>query len=198
MRTQRVRAIAATVTLLSLVGAGQATLAQAEPWQVRVDPLTQVECGLINATNVRLTALADTGELVILGDDSGDTADTIIAGSFVDADGNVFLGDAEAGQVRFAEDSTNLTTLWWLAADSDLVFEYDAGLGLPFLSDATPDSLFGEVCDPCVLWDFNDFCDQPPAPITIILCGGNTMAMMLMTFAGLMTTRARRGRKRLA
>jgi len=181
-------------TLVCVCCVSVASYAQDEPWQVRVDPLTNIECALINASNAEFAALASTGELVLLGDEDGDVTDTIIVGSFVDADGNVFLGDALAGQVRFAEDSTDLTTLWWLDTETDLVFEFDTQVELPFRIDATPDLLIGEVCDPCVLWDFDTFCEQPPtpSPITIIFCGGNTMAMMMVTFAGFVAIRSTR------
>lgn len=162
--------------------------AQDEPWQVRRDPLTGIDCAVINADNLELVALSDTGELVIISELGEDVVDQVIAGTFVDADGFVFFGDARAGQIRFAEDSTDLTSLWWLDEFSDLVYQFDRVLEVPFLVDAFPDELIAAECDPCFAWDLDGFCDPPPPPgnsIITIICGGNTTVAMTLTLAGL-------------
>lgn len=212
MRLRHVHRVGAAAMLAVTLGISTHTTAQIPPWEIRTDPQTLTDCAVINAENVELIVLEDTGELVIVSEDGLDVVDTVILDTQVDAIGNVFFLDAQVGQIAFAEDATGRTTMWWLDTLSDRVYQYDTVLELPILGNLAPFDVVGLDCDPCPVWDFPEDCGvliddghtdgggintSVPA-VTINFCGTNTALSMMLTLAGLVGTGlVRRPRKPL-
>jgi hypothetical protein len=127
--------------------------ATAQPWDFYEDQITGEICDLVNATNVELVVLSDTGELVIVSN-----ADLILGDSLVDLEGNVFYGGSPFGVITFAEDGDGFASLWWLS-DFGTVVEFDLDLFLPFDSGQFPDEFVGVECDACPFWDVPEDCE---------------------------------------
>ncbi|MEK6800216.1 MAG: hypothetical protein AABZ12_14750 [Planctomycetota bacterium] len=130
------------------IGLGASTLrAQQVPWLVWADDVSASVCDGVNAHNVELVVLDDTGELVII---TG--TDTVLADTFVDLDGSVFyLGDP-AGFIEFADDGDGFRTLWWLSIVGTVI-HVDTLTGEPFDSGFFPDEFVDVPCDACNFWD---------------------------------------------
>ncbi len=212
MRLRHAHQMGAVALLAVTLGITTIAEAQVLPWEIRTDPQTLIDCGIINAENVELVVLENTGELVIVSEDGLDVVDTVIPGTEVDVIGNVFFFDAQVGQIAFAEDATGLTTMWWLDTLSDRVYQYDTALELPILGNLTPFDIVGLDCDPCPVWDFPEDCgvliddghtdtgglDTGVPVVTINFCGTNTALSMMLTLAGLVgTSLVRRPRRPL-
>lgn len=125
----------------------QAARAQGVPWLVLADPDSDSVCDVVNASNVGLVILADSGELVIV---SG--TDEILLGSLVDVDLYVFFDGTPFGLIDFVEDADGFRTLWWLTFTGTVV-EIDTLTLEPFDSGALPSDFADVACDACPLWD---------------------------------------------
>jgi len=104
-------------------------------------------CGIVNTANAELVVLVDTGELVVV---TG--TDLVLADTFVDDSGFVFLGGLPAGLIDFADDAVGFPKLWWLGLDGS-VLDIDPLTGEPSSSGFTPDQIEGAFCDGCERWD---------------------------------------------
>ena len=133
--------------VLFLVGMGSNRLANAVPWDIFDDPNSASTCDAVNASNVELVVLSDTGQLVII---TG--TDLVLTATFVDADGFVFFGGLPVGVIDFAEDGDGLRTLWWTSLNGTVV-EVDLFTGEPSTTDLLPSDFHGVPCDACELWD---------------------------------------------
>jgi len=182
-------AILLQVGCAAVVGSTTAS-AQTLPWQVFVDGATSTECAVINAENVELVVLDATGQLVITSALGTDLTDTVLIDSLVDADGNVFIGGAPAGAIRFAEDVNDAVGLWWVSMLTEHVVRFDTVTNTPLETDGFPSDAVGDVCDPCTVWDDQLVCEPadhgPGWPIiTINFCGANSAATMMLMLTGL-------------
>jgi len=180
-----------------------AVSAQTAPWQVFEDGETSTKCSLINADNLELIVLDATGQLVITSSLSNDLTDTTLVDSLVDVNGNVYIGGAPAGAIRFAEDANGTIGLWWVSSLTDHVVRFDTVNNMPFETDGFAGDGVGDVCDPCTVWDDQSICTTPDdggtVPIiTINFCGTNSAATMILTVTGLVGMGiARRPQRRL-
>lgn len=121
--------------------------AQAQPWDLFVDPISGEACDLVNASNVELVVFSDTGELVIV-----NGVDVFLGDSFVDIDGFVVYDGLPFGFIGFALDGDGLPSLFWLS-DFGTVIEIDLVTFFPFDSGLFPDEFIAVPCDACPFWD---------------------------------------------
>ncbi|MCH7527456.1 MAG: hypothetical protein IID39_08470 [Planctomycetes bacterium] len=167
-------------------------------WDVFHDALSESSCGIVNTVSSELVVRTDTAQLMIV-----TLTDTILAGTFVDADNFVFFEGEPAGVIDFADDDDGFRTLWWLTLDGRVV-ELDPFTAEPLVSDLTPEVFSDVPCDACA------FVDDPPANVCfddvpevsinigpiIDLCGTGlfgsaTLAMAFFGFCALRTSRHR-------
>jgi len=154
-------------------------------WDVFSDDRSTSLCGLVNALNNELVVLSDTSQLMIV---SG--RDTILADTFVDAEGFVFLGSDPVGVIEFAEDADGFRTLWWLTLDGRIV-QLDPFTAEPSSSDEVPADFRNVACDGCEFVDTPaaDLCleddvidsDNPLVPVVLSICGAGTGSIMMLT-----------------
>ncbi len=218
MRFTQARLLGGLAMVAASMGTSTDVRAQGVPWQLRLDPLTTIECGVINAENLELIVLESTGELVIVSEDGIDVEDVVVFESLVDDIGNIFLSGVQIGQVRFAEDANGTTTLWWLDLLSDRIYQYDRAADQATLGLLDPSGIVGLGCDPCTVWDIPADCGfmdvggggtvdvgtgggntniGDVSSVTLNFCGANSAMSMSLTFAGLVgTSLVRRPRRR--
>jgi len=167
MRSTWVRtALWAAVLLFG--GSRRGNPAQAVPWDIFEDLDSTSVCDTVNAANVELVVLSDSGQLVII---TG--ADLVLDASFVDADGFVFFDGLPVGVIDFADDGDGFRTLWWTSL-SGTVVEVDEFTGEPFATALFPFDFVDVSCDACELWDDPADCvtdsDLDGVPEEIDLC----------------------------
>ena len=169
--------------------AGSPAFAQLEPWDLFLDTESSSVCDVVNAENTELVVLSDTGQLVIV---TG--PDVLLEDTFVDADGDVYIGNDPVGFIDFAEDGDGYRTLWWLSLTGNVV-HVDGFSGNPTETNYLPSDFFDVPCDACPLWDDPTVCagsvvpDEPTVPsISFNLCGFGAPAAMAMTAIGLVAT----------
>lgn len=131
-------------------------VAQEAPWFVFPDPETDAACDVVNAGNLEVVVLSDTGELVVVTDDDY----TLDEAAFVSDGGVYFFGGIPVGTVDFADDGNGFRTAWLLAPDGT-VLELDPDTGEPVFTNLFPDDFVGVPCDAFELWDDDDFDDVP-------------------------------------
>ena len=143
-----------TIFLAVLVPGGivTRTVAQEVPWDVFFDLETDAACDVVNAGNLEVVVLSDTGELVVVTDDDY----KLDAAAFVDAEGVFFFEGIPLGQIAFANDGDGFRTLWLLDL-GDYVLELDPDTGEPIFTSLIPDDFVGVPCDAFELWDDDDF-----------------------------------------
>ncbi|MCP4251480.1 MAG: hypothetical protein GY778_30965 [bacterium] len=152
---QRFSWICLTIGLLATTPAGA-------QWLELQDPESGLECGVINAENVRLVmeVAADAGSsgLILI---SG--PDTRLLNIFVDAAGDVIIDGESVGFVQFSNDVNGQRRAFWLA-QNNTVYRLNSA-GQPVATDFFPGELTG-ACDPCEtgLWDDDADCSEPPPP----------------------------------
>jgi hypothetical protein len=146
------RSISAFVLAVTAVTCVPRATAQTPPWDLFEDPVTGTVCGVVNAANVELVVLHDTGQLVVI---TG--LDLVLADTFVDADLNVFFQGDPVGFLDYYEDADGLASLWWISATGFLV-GVDELNSTPYVSTALPVDFSNVACDPCDLWDNLDDC----------------------------------------
>lgn len=145
-----------TTLLAALVLGGNVSnnFAQEVPWDIFSDPESDSACDVVNAGNLEVVVLSDTGELVVVtGDDY-----TLGEAAFVDAEGVFFFEGIPVGEVLFAVDGDGFRTLWLLAPDNT-VLELDPNTGEPIFTNQFPGDFVGVPCDAFDLWDDDDFDD---------------------------------------
>jgi len=146
-------------TLLAAVilfgGIGSSNIARAVPWDVFLDPESDSACDVVNAGNLEVVVLSDTGELIVVTRDDY----PLDAAAFVNAEGVYFFDGVPVGQISFAIDGDGFRTLWLLAPD-DTVLELDSDTGEPIFTNLTPNDFVGVPCDACDLWDDPADCDE--------------------------------------
>ncbi len=142
----RRRGLGLAVVLAALVAGTPAARAQV-PWDVYLDPESDAICDLVNAANLEVVVLTDTGELVVV---TGD--DYILPRTFVDEEGVFFFDGLPFGEVAFASDGDGFRTLWLLAPDGT-VLELDEFTGEPIFTNLFPVDFVSVPCDACELWD---------------------------------------------
>jgi len=156
-------------------------LGQAPPWDIFDDAQSTSTCDLINASDTELVVLS-TGELTII---TG--RDVTLADSFVNDQGDVFIGNDQFGFISFATDDDGFRTLWWTSL-TGRVIDID-GLTLEVSETNLFPSDFGDVpCGVCEsgLWDIRADCDEPiDEPVTVRLCGNDVVITMIMSLGGL-------------
>ncbi len=139
-----------------LCGAVSSNFAQEVPWDVFPDPASGAVCDVVNAGNLEVVVLSDTGELrVVTGEDY-----TLGEAAFVSDGGVYFFGDIPLGTVDFADDGDGFRTAWLLAPDGT-VLELDPDTGEPVFTNLFPDDFVDVPCDAFELWDDDDFDDVP-------------------------------------
>lgn len=168
--------------------------AQTPPWDVFDDAQSSSTCDLVNSADAELVVLRDTGELTII---TG--RDVTLADSFVNADGDVFIGNDQFGFIAFATDADGFRTLWWTSLTGNVI-DID-GITLE-ISETTlsPGDLANVPCGVCDsgLWDFRADCDDPVVPpITVRVCGNDVVIPMIMSFGGLFAFGFPLGRRRM-
>jgi hypothetical protein len=148
---------AVLAAVLVFGGGGSSNLARAAPWDVfSDDPVSGSVCDVVNAGNLEVVVLSDTGELVVVTEEDYPLDDA----AFVDENGVFFFDGIPVGQISFADDGDEFRTLWLLAPDNT-VLELDPLTGEPIFTDLIPDDFVGVPCDPFELWDDDDFDDVP-------------------------------------
>lgn len=157
--------------------------AQAQvPWEIFDDgvPATST-CDLVNALDTELVVLR-TGRLMII---TG--RDVELTESFVNDQGDVFIGNDQFGFISFATDNDGFRTLWWTSL-TGRVIDID-GLTLEIReSNELPRSFSRVDCSVCEsgLWDIRADCDEPiDEPVTVRLCGNDVVITMIMSLGGL-------------
>lgn len=147
------RIAAMPLFLLILTTFPSVGLGQSVPWEIFLDQQSDSACDIVNTANAELVVLSGTGELVVV---TG--TDLILADTFVDGEGFVFVGGVPVGVIDFATDGDGFRTLWWIGLDGSVV-EIDPFTGEPSPTEFTPED-FGQVpCDACELWDDPTDCD---------------------------------------
>ena len=147
-----------TTILAALVLGGNVSsnLARAVPWDIFSDPESDSACDVVNAGNLEVVVLSDTGELVVVTRDDYPLDEA----AFVNEEGVFFFDGVPVGQISFAVDGDGFRTLWLLAPD-DTVLELDPDTSEPIFTDQFPDDFVGVPCDAFDLWDDDDFDDVP-------------------------------------
>jgi len=142
-----------TVWLAVFVFGGNVStiFAQEVPWDVYLDPESGSACDVVNAGNLEVVVLSDTGELAVV---TGE--DYVLGLTIVDENGVFFFDGFPVGQVSFAVDGDLFRTLWLLAPD-DTVLELDPASGAPIFTDLFADEFVDVPCDAFDLWDDDDF-----------------------------------------
>lgn len=189
----RVFSYAALLALLSL-----GTPVQAQ-WYNWTDE-TGVECGLINAENVRLVQSDETGNLILV-----NGTDRPLLNTGVDEFGQVIIEGQLVGYVEYARDAANRLRVFWVTEIGSLYrLETD---GEPVATETFPEEVTGN-CDPCDgYWDEEDDCyvggdeDEELTDTEAIsealvsgLCGlgsAGFMAALLISLTALRITRPR-------
>jgi hypothetical protein len=141
-----------TTLLVAAFLMGITASVHAVPWLVFEDANSDSVCDVINAANIELVVLADTGELVRVTDE-----DVIFADTFVDEEGFVFFLGEPAGFIDFAVDADGFRTLWWFFAANDLA-NVNEFTGEPGSTGALPSEFENVPCDACAFWDNPDTC----------------------------------------
>jgi len=161
------------------------------PWDTFEDAESTSVCDLVNADNVELVVMHDTGELVIV---TG--SDVALAGSLVDLQGDVFIDGQPVGFITFAEDGDDFRTLWWVSLTGRAV-HVDGLTGAVSESDRSPIDFTDVPCSACEFWDDQSIC-APSDPVAdgtkLILnfCGLGSGAALMLTMIGLTTMRCAR------
>ncbi len=146
----------ALAAVLVLGGNVSSNFAQEVPWDVFLDLESDAACSVVNAANLQVVVLSDTGELVVVTEE-----DYLLDGAaLVDENGVFFYGGIPVGEILFADEGDGFRTLWLLAPDHT-VLELDPLTGEPIFTDLFPDHFVGVSCDPFELWDDDDFDDVP-------------------------------------
>lgn len=183
-------ALAAALGMMSLPALGQVTA----PWETFVDDVSTSACDVVNASNVELVVLHETGELAVV---TG--IDATLSGTEVDGAGNVFFDGTPAGFITFAEDGDGLRSLWWVSL-TGRVIELDGLSGNPIESDSFPDDFRGAGCDACDFWDDQTICADPPVEeppdVVISFCADGIVLPMFMMFGFLTAVRLVRSPRR--
>ena len=126
---------------------GTSTTGWAVPWVLYEDPVSGSICDVVNAANLELVVLANTGELVgVTG------SDVVFVGTFVDEEGFVYYDGFAAGYIDFATDGDRMRTLWWFLDVGD-VANVNEFTGEPTSSGLDARSFVNVPCDACPLWD---------------------------------------------
>ena len=175
----------ALLVALPVVVGGASAVAQTVPWDVFDDALSDAVCDVINAENAELVVLSDTGQLVIV---TG--RDVILEDTFVTAEGDVLYHGQSTGFITFETDGDGLRSVWWVSLTGRVV-SIDGFTGEPAITDMLPTDFVDVPCDACDLWDNPTDCLEPDPvvpPVTINLCGTNTVLAMSMTLIGLVVT----------
>ena len=174
---------------LTLMYAARPAAAQTV-WDVFSDDRSGSLCGVVNARTNELVVLNGTSQLMIVS-----SRDTILADTFVDAEGFVFLGIDPVGVIEFAEDADGFRTLWWLTFDGRIV-QLDGFDLTPFASEEFPEDFRNIPCDACDFVDnpLAELCaeddvivsDNPFVPLILDFCGVGVGSglMLTMTFCG--------------
>jgi hypothetical protein len=155
MRYGVIGSVVPAVFILFTLSASPAA-AQDVPWDVFSDaPLSSSVCDLVNAGNMELVVLSDTGELMIV---SG--SGVILEDTFVDASWSVFFEGEFVGIIGFAEDGDGFRTLWWTTLTGEVV-DLDEFTFEPLLSGLFPSDFVDVPCDACDFWGNPMFCAVP-------------------------------------
>lgn len=134
-------------TICGVLALGVCTFAHAVPWVQYADIASDSFCDVVNAANLELVVLEETGELVGV---SG--TDVVFLDTFVDEAGSVFYQDRPAGVIVFAEDGDGFRTLWWITLFDD-VANVNEFTGEPTPTGLFPDDFVDVPCDACPFWD---------------------------------------------
>lgn len=206
------------LTITCALVAAAAAHAQTSPIQSFQDPESSAVCNLVNASNVELIVVAETGQLqIVTGSDSP------LPGSLVTADGTVLIDGDPRGFIGFLEDGDGERRLWWLTA-SGLLVRVD-GFTLAISEDSVGPADFTDVsCEAGALFDGclqNSDCDdnnvcttdtcsltsgacvfEPilfcgndnPNPTVNFVCGAGSMTAMIgsLLILGFVSTKPRR------
>ncbi|MHC4065684.1 MAG: hypothetical protein ACYSUI_14470 [Planctomycetota bacterium] len=168
-------------------------------WFGLEDPDTGIECGVINAENVRLVISDPDSTLILV---SG--ADRVLVNTFVDDDSNVFIESEQVGFLEFARDANDRRRVFWVT-DIGSLYRLETN-GEPVATDFFPEEVEGS-CDPCpLLWDNDADCrlnpplndEEPGATGGLIgsLCGVGSSGAGLASAFGLVTMSLTRARRR--
>lgn len=125
--------------------------ARSQPWLDFEDEATGRLCGVVNTFNFELVVLADTDELVIVGDGGVDVQDFLLCDTRVDFEGNVFINDEVFGFVSFFDDGDGEATIWWVIDESGEIVELDDDF-FPLASGSFPEDFGGVPCDANEFW----------------------------------------------
>jgi len=156
-----------------------------EDWDLFQDPETGETCGVVNTSNVDLTIVADTGEVILI---TG--RDTLLDRLFVDEDNNVFYNGFASGQIVFADDADDYPSVFWIT-DRGTVVEVDERTGEPLDSGLFPEEVGNTGCDPCDSIDDDPFCYEDvidggdEVHFGPILCGAGAGPALLLSAAAL-------------
>ena len=180
-----------SITLAALLCLPTCLYAQ---WFELQDPETGIECGLINAENVRLV-IADPGSSLIL----VNGADRELVNTFVNDLAEVFIEGEPVGFLEFARDADDRRRVFWVT-DIGSLYRLETN-GEPMETEIFPEEVAGD-CDPCLFWDneadcvitpFDDSSDGNGTGLLAGLCGlgagGSALASVTL---GLVTFRGRR------
>ncbi|MFH1110803.1 MAG: hypothetical protein V1790_16640 [Planctomycetota bacterium] len=151
---------AVLAAVLAFGGSGSSNLARAVPWDVYSDPVSDSVCGVVNATNLEVVVLSDTGELVVVTEEDY----LLDYAAFVDEKGVFFYDGIPVGQISFADDGDGFRTLWLLAPDNT-VLELDPLTGEPIFTNLLPFDFLDVPCDACELWDHPADCVGSDCPV---------------------------------
>ena len=175
-----------TPMLLALAASATLALGQTVPWVAFQDTQSASVCDVINTENSELVLLASTGELVAV---TG--PDTIISGTFVNENNQVFFNDQSVGTLVFDTDAEGFRTLWWVSL-TGRVISIDGFDGTPAESDAFPADFENVPCDACDFWDDRSVCEIEQPDINLDFCGLTSGATLGLTLLGLTGFRYRR------
>jgi len=131
-----------SITLAALLCLPTCLYAQ---WFELQDPETGIECGLINAENVRLV-IADPGSSLIL----VNGADRELVNTFVNDLAEVFIEGEPVGFLEFARDADDRRRVFWVTEIGSL-YRLETN-GEPVETEIFPEEVAGD-CDPCLFWD---------------------------------------------
>ena len=169
--------------------------AQTKPWELFLDSASTAACDVINADNAELVLISATSQLAIV---TG--TDVTLEDTLVDDDGFVFFEGDPVGTIDFATDGDGLRSIWWMSLTGTVV-NVNGFTGEPTQTNKFPSDFVGVPCDACELWDDPTVCavvppPQPPAPITVNLCGTDIALPIGLTATSLVAlsfSRRRRG-----